>query len=234
MPACRTAEPGTTAKLTTDMSSAPAAITSTAARNRELPATPEAAKAVGLVKWPDPRLRKKAVTVESFDAETVEILKALAGRMFEIMREEKGVGLAAPQVGVSIRLFVMDAGDGEKIYVNPELSDPEGEDEAEEGCLSLPDIRTPVLRCTRLRMQARDAEGNEIDETSDDFVTRVWQHETDHLNGVLILDKMPPSVRMGVRRQLKDLEEEYAAAHPKPEKEPPRRHGRHGGRRKKK
>lgn len=216
------------------MPSATAASAEIATRNRELPASPEAARAVGLVKWPDPRLRKKAAPVESFDAETVEILKALAGRMFEIMRQEKGVGLAAPQVGVLIRMFVMDAGDGEKIYINPDLSDPEGEDEAEEGCLSLPDIRTPVLRCTRLRMQARDLEGNAIDETSDDFPARVWQHETDHLNGVLILDKMPLSVRMGVRRQLKELEEEYAAAHPRPEKDSPRRHGGRGGRKKRK
>ena len=185
-----------------------------------LPATPEAAREVGLIKWPDPRLRKRAMPIDTFDGKTVEVLKALTDRMFEIMREEEGIGLAGPQVGVSARLFVMDGGDklgGPMVVINPVLSDPDGEDEAEEGCLSLPDIRTPVIRPTRLRLQARDLDGNPIDLIRDDFATRVWQHETDHLNGVLLLDKMPESVRMSVRKQLRELEAEYAEANPKPE-----------------
>ena len=185
-----------------------------------LPATPEAAGEVNLIKWPDPRLRKRAMPIETFDEPTVSVLRALAERMFEVMREEQGIGLAGPQVGISARLFVMDGGEelgGPMAIVNPELSDPDGEDEAEEGCLSLPDIRTPVIRPTRLRLVARNLDGSPIDLVRDDFATRVWQHETDHLNGVLLLDKMPESVRMGVRKQLRELEAEYAEANPKPE-----------------
>src|SRR4051794_24643770 len=92
-----------------------------------------------IIQYPDPRLKKLSADVTTFD----ERLKALAARMFELMREEKGVGLAAPQVGENVRMFVMNA-TGEpaddRVYVNPVLSDPIGEEEAEEGCLSLPDI----------------------------------------------------------------------------------------------
>ena len=183
----------------------------------DLAALPEAPAEVSLVLYPDPRLRRKAIEIRQFDAGTVTRLHLLAGRMFEIMRQEKGVGLAAPQVGIGIRMFVMNATgepQDDRAYINPRLSDPDGEEENEEGCLSLPEINTPVLRSLRLRMRARDLEGNEIDETAEGFVARVWQHETDHLDGVLILDKMPPTVKMSHRRKLKELEEVYREAHP--------------------
>ena len=172
---------------------------------------------LNLVLYPDPRLRRRAREVQSFDERARPVLAGLAVRMLEVMRQHKGVGLAAPQVGVLVRIFVMNStgepGD-DRVYINPRLSEAEGEQEHDEGCLSLPEINTPVLRSGRLRIQARDLEGHAIDETADGLVARVWQHEIDHLDGVLILDKMPATVKMAHRRKLKALEDAYREAHP--------------------
>src|SRR5512145_1810750 len=115
-----------------------------------------------IIQYPDPRLKKKSKPVEAFD----DNLRQLAARMLELMREAKGVGLAAPQVGENIRLFVMnptgEPGD-DRVYVNPVLTEAEGEEEAEEGCLSLPGIHVNVVRSRQVRMQAQDLEGKPID-----------------------------------------------------------------------
>lgn len=144
-------------------------------------------------------------------------------RMLELMREAKGVGLAAPQVGKNIRLFVMNAtgepGD-DRIYVNPVLSDPDGEQTAEEGCLSLPDINVQVSRNKSMRMLAQDLEGNKIDEIQSGFIARVWQHEFDHLNGVMITDRMGLGDKLKTRKALKELEAKYEAEHPRPKTKP--------------
>lgn len=161
-----------------------------------------------IILWPDPRLKKVSTRVETFD----DSLKSLAAKMFELMREAKGVGLAAPQVGLNIRLFVMNATgepQDDRVYVNPELSGGEGDEEGEEGCLSLPDIHTNIVRFTAMRMKAQDLDGNGFEEAAEGFVTRVWQHEFDHLNGTLLIDRMGPVARMAARRTLKDLEERY-------------------------
>lgn len=165
-----------------------------------------------IILYPDPRLKKVSQRVETFDAS----LKELAARMFELMREAKGVGLAAPQVGVNLRLFVMNpTGEpqDDRVYVNPVLSDGEGEEEAEEGCLSLPDIHTNVVRFKQLKMAAQDLDGKPIEEAANGFVPRVWQHEFDHLNGTLLTDRMGPVARMANRKRLKELEEQYADGH---------------------
>ena len=155
--------------------------------------------------------------MEAFDADTVAKLKTLVDRMFVLMRQHKGVGLAAPQVGVNARLFVMnhtgEPGD-DRVYVNPVLTEPEGSEDCEEGCLSLPDIHTFVPRSLGLRMTARTVDGEPIDEVADGFKPRVWQHETDHLDGVLILDKMPPTARMASNKKLRELEDDWREAHP--------------------
>lgn len=167
-----------------------------------------------IIKWPDPRLKRASAPVTTFDAD----LKALADRMFVLMREAKGVGLAAPQVGVNIRLFVMNATGqpaDDRVYVNPVLTDGSGSEEDEEGCLSLPTIYIQVVRDATLTMTAQDAEGNNVQETATGFVARVWQHETDHLNGVLLTDRMGPVAKMTFRKKLKELEEDYAAMHSK-------------------
>jgi peptide deformylase len=167
-----------------------------------------------IILWPDPRLRKISQPVTSFD----ENLKAMADRMFQLMREAHGVGLAAPQVGENIRLFVInptgEEGD-DRVYVNPTLSDGEGETEAEEGCLSLPGINAKILRSKSLKIRAQDLAGNWFEETSDDFPARVWQHEFDHLNGTLLMDRMGPLAKMGAKKRLKELEEDWAEKNPK-------------------
>jgi len=167
-----------------------------------------------ILQYPEPCLKRASDQVTTFD----ERLTALSKRMFELMREAKGVGLAAAQVGENIRMFVMNptgGPDDDRVYVNPVLSDPIGEEEAEEGCLSLPDIHVDILRSKSMRMDAQDLEGNLFSDTRDGFIARVWQHEVDHLNGFLILDRMAPVAKMACRRVLKELEEKYAAAHPR-------------------
>src|SRR5438045_2950782 len=136
-----------------------------------------------ILQSPDPRLKRMSEPVTAFD----ERLRALAARMIELMREAKGVGLAAPQVGENVRMFVMnptgEPGDN-RVYVNPVLSDPAGgEEEAEEGCLSLPGINAQIVRNKTLRMDAQDIEGKALTDTQSGFIARVWQHEFDHLNG---------------------------------------------------
>ncbi len=162
-----------------------------------------------IILWPDPRLRKMSKPVETFD----ESLAALTVRMFELMREHKGVGLAAPQVGLNIRLFVAnptgEPGD-DKVYANPVLTDPDGEEEAEEGCLSLPKINGHILRSKAMLIRAQDVKGEWFEEQSAEFPARVWQHEIDHLNGTLLMDRMSPVEKMAAKKQLRELEELFA------------------------
>ena len=166
-----------------------------------------------IIRYPDPRLRKMSESVTQFNAE----LRDLALRMIELMKEARGVGLAAPQVGQNIRLFVMNPtgeDDAVRIYVNPVLSEPDGEEEGEEGCLSLPNITAKVWRSKLLHLKAQDLEGNPIEESADGYIARIWQHETDHLNGVMLIDRMGFTARMANRKKLRELEEEYAETHP--------------------
>jgi peptide deformylase len=148
-----------------------------------------------------------------------ENLRQLVTRMFELMRQAKGVGLAAPQVAQNIRLFVMNATgqpEDDRVYVNPILSEADGDEEAEEGCLSIPGLSVNVIRSKHLRMQAHDLQGNPIDQSASGYLARIWQHEYDHLNGTLLTDRMGPVAKLANRRLLRELEEKYAAEHPTP------------------
>mgnify|MGYP000144445907 CR=1 FL=1 len=163
-----------------------------------------------LICYPDPRLRKKSAEVLKFDP----WLQQVARRMFEVMYASKGVGLAAPQVGLNIRLFVCNQtgkpADGEELaFVNPVLSDLYGAEEGEEGCLSLPGVNGLVLRAARCRMQAFDVTGKPIDRTGEGLLARIWQHETDHLDGVLLMDRFNEAARIANRRAVRELEEKY-------------------------
>jgi len=161
-----------------------------------------------IIYYPDPRLKKISAAVIEFD----DALRELSAQMFEMMRKEKGVGLAAPQVGHNIRLFVMNATgepQDDRAYVNPQLTDAEGDEEGEEGCLSIPELRVKVVRSKSLKMIAKDLQGNPIEQSADGFVARVWQHETDHLNGVLLTDRMGPVAKIANRALLKELEDRY-------------------------
>jgi len=164
-----------------------------------------------IIFYPDPRLRRLAEPVTKFDQDLVD----LTSRMFHLMREEQGVGLAAPQVGVNLRLFVMNFDgkpENDRVVVNPHLLDAEGNELDEEGCLSLPKIRANIDRAAKLTLRAQDVTGQAFQETGEDFVARVWQHETDHLNGILLIDRMGFTAKMSIKKKLKDLEIDYAAA----------------------
>jgi peptide deformylase len=167
-----------------------------------------------IIFYPDPRLKKISQPVTVFDQK----LKDLVSQMFELMREAKGVGLAAPQVGQNIRLFIMNHdGDvaNDQVYINPQLSDADGDAEDEEGCLSLPKINIDVLRSETIRISALDLEGKPFAQTETGYLARIWQHEIDHLNGILLTDRMGPVAKMTYRKLLRDLEEKYADQQPK-------------------
>jgi peptide deformylase len=166
-----------------------------------------------IISYPDPRLRKVSAEVEKFD----ETLLALSKRMFELMREARGVGLAAPQVGKNIRLFVANHSgkpEDDRVYVNPVLSEAEGEEASEEGCLSLPNVTVEVNRAKTAKMTAKDLSGTVIEQLEAGYIARIWQHELDHLNGVLIIDKMGPTAKMENRKILKELEDKYETEKP--------------------
>lgn len=158
-----------------------------------------------VVLYPDPVLRRKALPVRAVD----DTIRALVEEMFRLMDQEDGAGLAAPQIGESLRIFVTgatDRGGERKAYINPVLVDVTGDLESmDEGCLSLPEVRGSVRRPTTVTIRALGVDGKEFTETSSDFAARVWQHEFDHLEGVLIIDKMSPIDRLRVRRALRDL-----------------------------
>jgi peptide deformylase len=165
-----------------------------------------------IIHYPDPRLRKQSKVVEAFD----DALRALASRMFELMRAQRGVGLAAPQVGQNVRMFVMNPTgkpEDDRVYVNPVLIEPDGEEEGEEGCLSLPNINANVLRSRTLTIKAYDLSGQAFEQTESGYVARIWQHENDHLNGVLILDHMSPVAKLGARRALRELRDKWDEEH---------------------
>ena len=163
-----------------------------------------------IVKYPDPVLRKVCAEIDRFDGQ----LAAVAERMLDLMIRGQGVGLAAPQVGLLVRMFVCNP-TGEPsdnaVYINPVLDDLEGTAEAEEGCLCLPGVIAPIKRAQRCVIRARNLDGVEIVESDEDLIARIWQHETDHLDGRLIVDRMGPAATLANRRSLKQLEDDYAA-----------------------
>jgi peptide deformylase len=177
---------------------------------------------LSIVHYPADVLRKKAAPV----AKVTDEVRAVAERMLEIMRQEEGIGLAAPQVGLSWRLFVVDipsnenhradatppeATIGPQVYINPVLSQPQGAPcRLEEGCLSLPDIRGEVLRPPIITITATGLDGQSFTTTAAGLLARCWQHEMDHLDGVLILDRMTQMSRIKNRAAIRDLERDAA------------------------
>lgn len=152
----------------------------------------------------DPVLREKAAPVTQFD----ERLKELADRMITIMDDAPGIGLAAPQLGVVKRLLVYQVhDDGPHALVNPEIVwRSEETDIHDEGCLSLPDVVVPVERALRIRVHAQDVHGEPLDYQAEEMEARVIQHESDHLDGVLILDRTSRRDRARALRELREAE----------------------------
>lgn len=162
-----------------------------------------------LVYWNNPVLREVCKPVEAVD----ESVRALARRMFEVMYAHKGVGLAAPQVGVALRLFVVNCGEGtpgEHVLINPEILETSGSETDQEGCLSFPDIRVKVARPTFARVKAMDLSGEWKVFEGGDLLARCYLHENDHLNGVLLIDKMGPLQKLNWKKTLARLEREEA------------------------
>ena len=160
---------------------------------------------LSILTYPASALRRVAETVEEID----EGVRVVANRMIELTREARGVGLAAPQVGVSWRLFVTVGPEDEpaRVYVNPHLSEfIQVPVVREEGCLSLPGINVDIRRPAGCMITAMDLDGREFTLTRDDLLARVWQHETDHLNAILIIDKMSVLDRLANRKLIKELE----------------------------
>jgi peptide deformylase len=120
------------------------------------------------------------------------------------MHAAPGVGLAAPQVGVQKRLFVYDVGDGPLVVLNPELSEHRGEWTYDEGCLSVPSLFWPIVRPQHVHLRGRDLEGREISIEADELLARVFQHETDHLDGTLLLERLDAEQRKQALRTLRE------------------------------
>lgn len=149
----------------------------------------------------DPVLRQKARPVES----VTELHQRLAADMLDTMRAAPGVGLAGPQVGVVERIFVWEFEERNGVFVNPAIVDRSSETlEEEEGCLSLPGIAYPVLRAARVKVEALDANGEPVSIEAEDYLARIFQHEIDHLDGVLFIDHLPEELRREALRILRD------------------------------
>lgn len=151
-----------------------------------------------------PMLVKKAESVDLVDADLVR----LAGDMVETLHAAPGLGLAAPQVGVSKRLIVVDLSVGENkddliVLVNPEVVGKEGEVTCEEGCLSVPDIREKVTRPYLVTVRGLDLEGRPVEVEGEDLLARVLCHEIDHLDGILFVEKLSALKRMLIKKKLK-------------------------------
>jgi len=152
--------------------------------------------------YPDPILRKKAQFVENIDGK----VKDIADRMAEIMHANKGIGLAAPQIGILSRILIVDIGEGCNVLINPEIVGGKDESVMEEGCLSLPTIEVPVKRMEKVFVRGRNLEGKEVSLELFGFPGRVYQHEIDHLNGILIIHHISQLKReLLIRRMVKDL-----------------------------
>lgn len=158
----------------------------------------------GLVFHPSPVLRQKAKPVGAIDG----FVRELVADLHRLALEYDGIGLAAPQVGESLRIFVTCPlyGEPERVFINPRLELSGTIIGDDEGCLSLPDIRAEIMRPPQARITAMDIEGNEFSMQHDGIWARVWQHEYDHLDGTLIIDRMRPLDRLANRRAIRDLE----------------------------
>lgn len=158
-----------------------------------------------ILSHPDARLRQPTQAVERFDAELAQLLNDMA----ETMYAAPGIGLAAPQIGVSLRVFVIDVASGGdqpsefRAFVNPELLERSGDLQHAEGCLSLPGVRESVPRCSHVKVRALNERGEPFELEADDVLAHALQHEYDHIEGVLFVDHLSPLRRRVALRALK-------------------------------
>jgi peptide deformylase len=161
----------------------------------------------------DPVLKQRASEITDIDG----TLARLANDMIATMYEAPGVGLAAPQVGVQKRLFVYDTQDGEgpKVVLNPTISESRGEWTFEEGCLSVPGLAWEIVRPKEVHLTGVDLDGNDISVEADEYLARVFQHELDHLDGVLLLERLDADQR---KQAMKILRERAMGLTPTPDR----------------
>jgi peptide deformylase len=162
-----------------------------------------------IVKYPEPVLQQPGEPVTEFDSD----LKKFVADMFETMYASQGIGLAAPQVGVSKRITVIDLSQGKDpeqklVLVNPEVIVTEGRQYEEEGCLSFPDIREKVVRAAKVSVRAQDEKGKWFEMDGEELLARAFQHEIDHLDGVLFIFRMSPLKRNLNLRKIRKMQNE--------------------------
>ena len=163
-----------------------------------------------IVKYPHPALRHKSRPLRRVDGE----LKKIVREMFDLMYEHKGIGLSANQVDLPYRMFVLnlesDPTKGvEQVFLNPVIARRSGTAEAEEGCLSFPEIYAPVKRSEKIVISAYNAEGEEVNCELNGLFARGVQHEYDHLDGILFIDRLSPAALLSIKQALLDLELEF-------------------------
>jgi peptide deformylase len=172
---------------------------------------PETLGGLEVLRYPDPRLREVAEPLRPEDLD--ESFLALVERMHELMAERRGVGLAATQVGVPLRVFGAnppgEAAD-RRTYVNPRITSFEGTVVNEEGCLSVPGVNTKIKRHAKVTLEAMELAGRAVRVEAEGLLARIFQHETDHLDGRLLIDRMGTVARLSHRVAIKQLEEDHA------------------------
>ncbi len=162
---------------------------------------------LSIIPYPHPTLRVRSKPIRRVDQD----LRDLVAQMLDLMYEAEGVGLAANQVDLPLRIFVAnpsgERGDGEElVLINPELQMPKGSETGQEGCLSLPGLYGQVKRPKSIRVSAFDLSGNPIERVVDGFLARVLQHENDHLNGVLFFDRLSEESKRDLDERLAEME----------------------------
>ena len=167
------------------------------------------AEPLEIVCYPDPILRRPIAPV----GEVTDEIRELIPVMMVSMREAKGLGLAANQVGIGKRLaLVSDTGEDEdiRVVIDPEVVQTEGSLAIEEGCLSFPGLLGLITRPERITVGYTNLDGERVTEEANGLLARCFLHEIDHLDGILFISKMTPADRIRLKRDLRDLEEEYA------------------------
>ena len=151
----------------------------------------------------DPVLKSQSLAIENIDDKLVRLTDA----MFDIMYEAPGIGLAAPQIGVQKQLFVYDIGDGAEVLINPVVVESAGEWVYEEGCLSIPGLYVEMVRPKEILLKGINIDGEEVSVEADELLARLFQHELDHLNGVLMFERMTPDQRTEALAEYRRLTE---------------------------
>jgi len=149
----------------------------------------------------DPVLREKSQQVKEVDEQLKELIKT----MEETMHEASGVGLAATQIGILKKVFIFDVGDGAKAIINPQIVSREGTVEEEEGCISVPGVRVKVKRAEKVKIRGQNPEGNPLEIEAEGLLARIFQHEMDHLEGKLILDRCGRGERRRAFNQMEEM-----------------------------